>query len=76
MNSLLIKNGRIVTAEKEFVGDILTSGKKIVNVGENLSAPDASTKTIDASGLLVMPGGIDPHVHFELPVGGGIVSGD
>ena len=76
MNSLLIKNGLIVTAEQTFIGDILTTGKKIATVGQNLSTPDSRTKVIDASGLLVMPGGIDPHVHFELPVGNNVVSSD
>ena len=76
MTSLLIKNGLIGTAEQTFVGDILTTGKKIAAVGQNLRAPESPTKVIDASGLLVMPGGVDPHVHFELPVGGGIVSSD
>jgi len=76
MNPLLIKNGRIITPEKTFTGDILTIGKKIVAVGQNLHAPESRTQIVDASGLLVMPGGIDPHVHFELPVGNGIVSSD
>jgi dihydropyrimidinase len=76
MNSILIKNGRIITAEKTFTGDILTRGGKIADIGSNLKATDAQTRSIDAAGLLVLPGGIDPHVHFELPVGNSSVSSD
>ena len=75
--SLLIKNGRIITATDDYKGDILIEGEKIVAVGKDLSAfanlpasaghlaqPDT---IIDAAGLLVIPGGIDPHVHLDMP---------
>ena len=76
MQRLLIKNGNIVTSERSFIGDILTLENKIINVGPNLDAADAGAQIIDASNLLVLPGGIDPHVHFELPVGDGLISSD
>ena len=63
--SILIKNGRIITASDDYVADIFIDGESIQAIGKNL-AMDAD-KTIDAKGMLVMPGGIDPHVHLEMP---------
>jgi dihydropyrimidinase len=63
--SVLIKNGRVITATDDYTADIYIEGEKIVEIGKSLSR--TADKTIDASGLLVMPGGIDPHVHLEMP---------
>jgi dihydropyrimidinase len=63
--SLLIKNGRIITASDDFMGDVLVEGEIVTAVGRKLNAK--ADKEIDASGLLVMPGGIDPHVHLDMP---------
>ena len=63
--SLLIKNGRIVTATDNFTGDVYIEGETVSAVGRSLKV-QADT-TIDATGLLVMPGGIDPHVHLDMP---------
>jgi dihydropyrimidinase len=63
----LIKNGRIITATEDFIGDILIEGEKIISIGKNLKNTEGPFKTIDASGKLVFPGGIDPHVHLEMP---------
>ncbi len=63
--SFLIKNGRIITASDDYVADILTNGEQIVAIGKDLSARDA--RVIDASEKLVFPGGIDPHVHLDMP---------
>src|SRR5436190_19485573 len=63
--SLLIKNGRIITATDDFMGDVLIEGETILAVGRKLNAK--ADKEIDATGLLVMPGGIDPHVHLDMP---------
>jgi dihydropyrimidinase len=63
--SLLIKNGRIVTATDNFTGDVFIEGETVSAVGRSLKV-QADT-TIDATGLLVMPGGIDPHVHLDMP---------
>lgn len=63
--SLLIKNGRIITATDDYVADIFIEGESISTIGKNLTAK--ADKTIDASGQLVMPGGIDPHVHLDMP---------
>src|ERR1044072_830570 len=63
--SLLIKNGRIITAGDDYVADIFIEGEKISLIGKELSIP--ATEVIDADGMLVMPGGIDPHVHLDMP---------
>src|SRR3954462_8060873 len=58
-----IKGGTIVAADRSYQADILIGGEKIVSIGENLSG-DA---VIDAEGALILPGGIDPHTHLEMP---------
>jgi len=63
--SLLIKNGRIITATDDYPGDIFIDGETIAVIGQALSIP--ADHTIDAAGKLVMPGGIDPHVHLDMP---------
>ena len=63
--SILIKNGRIITATDDYVADIYIEGETISAIGKNLNV-NADTE-IDASGKLVMPGGIDPHVHLDMP---------
>src|SRR4051812_20522541 len=72
--STLIKNGRIITASDDYVADIFIEGETIHTIGKSLSMK--ADKTIDAKGLLVIPGGIDPHVHMELPFGGTVSSDD
>ena len=63
--SLLIKNGRIVTASDDCVADIFIDGEVISAIGKNLN--NQADTVIDASGKLVFPGGIDPHVHLDMP---------
>ena len=60
----LLKNGRIVTASEDFFGDILIRGDKIEAIGQGLKNAD---KVIDAQGMWIIPGGIDPHVHLDMP---------
>jgi dihydropyrimidinase len=64
--SLLIKNGRIVTAGENYTADIFCEGEQITRIGTNLDAPPKAT-VIDAKGKYVFPGFIDPHVHIYLP---------
>ncbi|CAM3226591.1 dihydropyrimidinase [Deinococcus saxicola] len=64
--TLLIKNGEIVTSEKQYKADILVEGETISLIGENLIAPD-DAEIIDAEGKYIFPGFIDPHVHIHLP---------
>ena len=63
--SILIKNGRIITAADDYKADIYIEGEKIIAIGNNLDI-DAD-EVINARGKLVFPGGIDPHVHLEMP---------
>ena len=63
--SILIKNGRIITADADFMADIYIEGEIIKTIGQGLDIK--ADKVIDAFGLLVMPGGIDPHVHLDMP---------
>ena len=63
--SILIRNGRIVTATDDYVADIFIDGETISAIGKNL--PMQADRTIDAMGKLVFPGGIDPHVHLDMP---------
>lgn len=72
--SILIKNGRIITASDDYQADIYIEDEKIVAIGKNLSY--SADKTIDASGKLVFPGGIDPHVHLDMPFMGTYSSDD
>jgi dihydropyrimidinase len=64
--ALLIKNGEIVTADSRYIADILVENEVISSIGVNLEAP-AGAEVIDATGKLVFPGFIDPHVHIYLP---------
>lgn len=63
--SVLIKNGRVVTATDDYTADIFIEGEIIVAIGKNLAMK--ADQEIDARGKLVMPGGIDPHVHLDMP---------
>jgi dihydropyrimidinase len=70
----LIKNGRIVTAVDDYRADILIEDEEISVIGKQLEME--ADKVIDAEGKLVIPGGIDPHTHMELPFGGTASSDD
>lgn len=63
--SILIKNGRVITASEDYTADIFIDGETISQIGKNLSVK--ADEVINADGKLVMPGGIDPHVHLEMP---------
>lgn len=73
--SILIKNGRIATASEDFIGDMYISDGKIQAIGSNLDHYSAD-ETIDATGKIVFPGGIDPHVHLDMPFMGTFSSDD
>ncbi|HEY8563457.1 MAG TPA: dihydropyrimidinase [Pyrinomonadaceae bacterium] len=64
----LIKNGRVVTAVDDYRADILIEDEQVSVIGKSLEME--ADKVIDAAGKLVIPGGIDPHTHMELPFGG------
>ncbi len=63
--SLLITNGRIVTSSEDYIADIFIDGEVISAIGKNLKIK--ADVTIDGSGKMIFPGGIDPHVHLDMP---------
>ena len=67
MNTL-IRNGTVVTARDAMAADVLIEGERIREVRPGITAP--TERVIDASGLYVMPGGIDAHTHLDMPFGG------
>jgi len=73
--SVLIQGGTVVNAEQSFRADVLCDKGSIVAVGEGLEAP-SGVRVVDAGGQYVMPGGIDPHTHMQLPFMGTVASED
>ncbi|HVJ32193.1 MAG TPA: dihydropyrimidinase [Terriglobia bacterium] len=73
--SLLIRGGTVVTAEEMKRADVYCADGVIKAVGEKLDVP-AGAKIVDAGGQYVMPGGIDPHTHMQLPFMGTVASED
>lgn len=70
----LIKNGTLVTASDTFQSDILIEGETIARLGPRLDIdPD---RVVDASNMLILPGGVDPHVHLDLPMFNTVSSDD
>ncbi|MFN4057225.1 MAG: dihydropyrimidinase [Roseinatronobacter sp.] len=63
MASTVIKGGTVVTADLTYKADVKVEGGVIVEIGQGL----AGDKVLDASGCYIMPGGIDPHTHLEMP---------
>lgn len=72
--SILIKNGHVVTAAEDFIADVFIEGETISAIGKNLQVK--ADKIIDATGKYVFPGGIDPHVHLDMPFMGTYSSDD
>ncbi len=72
---LIIKNGTVVTAQDIYKADIGIKAGKIATIADSTSALKG-TEVIDAGGMLVMPGGIDVHVHLELPFCGTVSKDD
>ncbi|MGO4379466.1 dihydropyrimidinase [Pseudoduganella sp. RAF19] len=71
----IIRGGTVVNADRAYRADVLCEGDKIVAVGPNLDVP-AGAHEIDAGGQYVMPGGIDPHTHMNLPFMGTVTQDD
>jgi dihydropyrimidinase len=74
MGSVLIKNGRVVTAVDDFFADVFIEGEKVRAIGRDL--PFQADTVLDATGRLVIPGGIDPHTHLDMPFGGTVSADD
>ncbi|MBL4600684.1 MAG: dihydropyrimidinase [Rhizobiaceae bacterium] len=68
----VIKGGTIVTADRTYKADVKIEDGIITEIGQNLSGDE----TLDATGCYVMPGGIDPHTHLEMPFMGTYSSDD
>jgi len=76
-NSLLIRGGTVVNADREFAADVLCVAGKVASVGAAAAAQaPAGTQTLDAGGQYVLPGGIDPHTHMQLPFMGTVAVDD
>jgi dihydropyrimidinase len=72
--SVLIRNGRVVTAADDYVADLYVEDETITLIGESLDV--AADKVIDATGKYVLPGCIDPHTHLDMPFGGTVTIDD
>ena len=74
MSSVLIKGGRVITAADDYVGDVFIENERISLIGESLDLE--ADRVIDASGKYVLPGGIDPNTHLDMPFGGTVTIDD
>src|SRR5258706_13312463 len=75
--SLLISNGRVITASDDYVADVFCENGTITAIGKDLpSHRYKADRTIDASGQYVIPGGIDVHTHLDMPFGGSKATAD
>ena len=66
--SVLIKNGRVITAVDDYMADVFIEKETVTLIGKNLEME--ADKVIDASGKYLFPGGLDPHTHLDMPFGG------
>nr|4KIR_A Chain A, D-hydantoinase [Bacillus sp. AR9]4KIR_B Chain B, D-hydantoinase [Bacillus sp. AR9] len=69
-----IRGGTVVTAADTYQADVLIEGERVVAIGHQLSVNGA--EEIDATGCYVIPGGIDPHTHLDMPFGGTVTADD
>lgn len=72
--SLLVKNGRIITAVDDYHADIFVEDERVTTIGQHLDMP--ADRVVDAAGRYVFPGGIDPHTHLDMPFGGTVSADD
>src|SRR5665647_1092570 len=72
--SVLIRNGRVVTAADDYVADLYVEDETITLIGESLDVQ--ADKVIDAAGKYVLPGCVDPHTHLDMPFGGTVTIDD
>jgi dihydropyrimidinase len=72
--SILIKGGRIVTAADDYVADVYIDDETVSLIGESLDQP--ADRLIEATGKYVLPGGVDPHTHLDMPFGGTVTIDD
>ncbi len=72
--SVLIKGGRVVTASDDYIADVYVEGERVALIGESLDL--AADRVIDARGKYLLPGGVDPHTHLDMPFGGTVTIDD
>ena len=72
--SILIKNGRIITAVDDYMGDVFIKYETITHIGKSLDME--ADEILDASGKYLFPGGLDPHTHLDMPFGGTVSADD
>src|ERR1700712_3761357 len=75
MKPLLIRGGIVVNADREFRADVLCANGRITEVAPSIATPSGAD-VLDAGGRYVMPGGIDPHTHMQLPFMGTVTADD
>jgi dihydropyrimidinase len=73
--AVLVRGGTVVTEAGRRRADVLCTGGRVTAVGEGLDAPPGA-EVIDAGGCFVLPGGVDPHTHLQLPMMGTVVADD
>ncbi len=74
MEKTILRGGTIITAADTYPADILIEGERIARIGNQLADPQATV--VDVHGKLILPGGIDPHTHFDLEMFGTVSSDD
>jgi len=72
--SILIKGGRVITAADDYVADVFVEDERISLIGESLDVN--ADRVIDAAGKYLLPGGVDPHTHLDMPFGGTVTIDD
>lgn len=72
--SLLIKNGRVITAVDDYHADVFVEHETVTLIGKDLNVE--ADQVVDATGKYVFPGGIDPHTHLDMPFGGTVSADD
>src|SRR6185295_15300489 len=72
--SVLIKGGRVVTAADDYIADVYIEDETVTLIGESLDQP--ADRVIDAAGKYLLPGGVDPHTHLDMPFGGTVTIDD
>src|SRR5690349_2227924 len=72
--SVLIKGGRVITAADDYVADVFVEDERISLIGESLDVE--ADRVIDATGKYLLPGGVDPHTHLDMPFGGTVTIDD
>ncbi len=73
-SALIFRNGTVVNANGSLHADLLVVGEKIARIGAGIEAPGALE--LDCAGRYLLPGGVDPHTHFDLPMFGTVSSDD